>query len=43
MIYPRLFLLSMCFSQGVEAEEKAGYGRKIKVTINEENEKWILK
>lgn len=35
MIYPRLFLLSMCFSQGVEAEEKAGQGRKIKVAISQ--------
>lgn len=35
MIYPRLFLLSMCFSHGVEAEEKVRHGRKIKVAIGE--------
>jgi hypothetical protein len=33
MIYPKLFLLSMCFPYGVEAAERNGEGKIVRLTV----------
>lgn len=35
MIYPRKFLLSMCFHYGVQAEVDAGRGRVVRLAVTE--------
>jgi len=35
MIFPKLFLLNMCFSWGAEAEQKSGSGKVIRVNVVE--------
>lgn len=34
MIYPKRFLLSMCFPSGIEGEESAGTGKAYRLTLN---------
>jgi hypothetical protein len=38
MIYPRRFLLEMCFPYGIAAEVEAGRGREMRLTVREATE-----